>query len=133
MICPKCGSENLDDANFCSGCGVALDGGDDVRRPISRDQGEQMCFGSSGGALPGLVIGAIIIIVGLTSVFGRGFGELMGTWGERFGEGMGRWGEGIGRFFANWGRSWGSSIGASFLILIGLAILYYYVYGQGRR
>ena len=79
------------------------------------------------------MIGAIIIIVGVTSVFGRNFGEMMGTWGERFGEGMGRWGEGVGRFFADWGTSWGSKIGASFLIIIGLAILYYFVYGRGRQ
>jgi hypothetical protein len=92
-----------------------------------------MCFGLSGGALPGLVIGAIIIIVGVTSVFGRDFGEMMGTWGESFGEGMGNWGEGVGRFFAEWGTSWGGKIGASISIIIGLAIVYYAVYGQGRR
>jgi hypothetical protein len=92
-----------------------------------------MCFGDSGGTLPGLVIGAIIIIVGVTSVFGRNFGEMMGTWGERFGESMGRWGEGVGRFFADWGTSWGSKIGASFMIIFGLAILYYFVYRRGNE
>ena len=91
MICPKCGSENLDDARFGSDCGTALDGAGDVRRPVSRDRGDQMCFGPSGGELPGLVIGTIIIIVGVTSVFGRNFGEMMGMWGEGFGEGMGRY------------------------------------------
>ena len=84
-MCPKCGSENLDDARFCAGCGATLDGAGDVRRPVSRDRGEQMCFGLSGGALPGLVIGGIIIIVGVTSVFGRNFGDMMWTWGENFG------------------------------------------------
>ena len=133
MICPKCGSENLDDARFCASCGAALDGTGDVRRPVSRDRVDPMCFGLSGGALPGLVIGAIIIIVGVTSVFGRNFGEMMGTWGENFGEGMGRWGEGVGRFFADWGMGWGGKIGASFSIIIGLAIVYYFVYGRGRR
>jgi hypothetical protein len=92
-----------------------------------------MCFGLSGGTLPGLVIGAIIIIVGVTSVFGGNFGEMMGAWGENFGEGMGRWGEGVGRYFADWGIGWGGKIGASFLIIIGLAILYYFMYGQGNR
>jgi len=133
MRCPKCGSENLDDARFCTGCGAALDGAGDVGRPVSRDRTEQMCFGLSGGALPGLVIGAIIIIVGVTSVFGRNFGEVMGTWGENFGEGMGRWGEGMGRYFADWGMGWGGKIGASFSIIIGLAILYYFMYGRGKR
>lgn len=133
MICPNCGSENLDDASFCSGCGAALDGAGDVRRPVSRDSADQMCFGFSGGALPGLVIGAIIIIVGVTSVFGRNFGEMMGMWGESFGEGVGRWGEGVGRYFADWGTGWAGTIGASFSIIIGLAILYYFMYGRGRR
>jgi hypothetical protein len=133
MICPKCGSENLDDAKFCTGCGAALDGAGDVRRPVSRDRAEQMCFGLSGGALPGLVIGAIIIIVGVISVFGGDFGEMMGTWGESFGEGMGNWGEGVGRFFAEWGTGWGGKIGASLSIIIGLALVYYFVYGRGRR
>ena len=81
-----------------------------------------MCFGPSGGALPGLVIGAIIIIVGVASVFGRNFGE-----------GMGRWGEGVGRFFADWGMGWGSQIGASFSIIIGLAIVLYIMYGRDRQ
>ncbi len=133
MNCPKCGSENLDDARFCASCGTALDESGNTRRPISRDRTDQMCFGPSGGALPGLVIGAIIIIVGVTSVFGRNFGEMMGTWGENFGEGMGMWGESVGRFFADWGMGWGGTIGASFSIILGLAIVFYVMYGRGRR
>lgn len=133
MICSKCGSENPDDASFCTGCGAALDGAGDIRRPVSGGRAEPDCFGLSGGALPGLVIGAIIIIVGVTSAFGRDFGEMMGAWGESFGEGMGRWGEGVGRFFADWGTSWGSKISASVAIIIGLAIVYYAMYGRGRR
>ena len=133
MNCPKCGSDNLDDARFCAGCGAALDGADDIRRPVSRDRSDQMCFGASGGALPALVIGAIIILVGVTSVFGGNFGEMMGTWGENFGEGMGEWGEGVGRFFSVWGTGWGSNIGAYVSIIVGLAILYFVLYGRGRR
>jgi len=133
MICPKCGSENLDDARFCTGCGAALDGAGDVRRPVPRDRVERECFGLSGGALPGLVIGAIIIIVGVTSAFGRDFGEMMGTWGENFGEGMGSWGEGVGRFFAEWGTNFGSTIGGFVVIVVGLAIVVFTLYGRGRR
>ena len=133
MNCPKCGSENLDDARFCAGCGAALDGAGDIRRAVSRDRGDQMCFGPSSGALPGLVIGAIIIMVGLASVFGGNFGEMMGSWGESFGEGMGRWGEGVGRFFSNWGAGWGSSISGAVSIFVGLAIVFYVLYGRGRR
>jgi hypothetical protein len=132
-MCPVCGSENPDDARFCTGCGAALDGADDVRRPVSRDRVEQECFGLSGGALPGLIIGAIIIIVGVTSAFGRDFGEMMGAWGESFGEGMGSWGEGVGRFFADWGTSWGSKIGGFVVVVVGLAIVFFTLYGRGRR
>ena len=128
MYCPKCGSENRDDARFCARCGTTMDGADYTRRPATRDRSDQMCFGPSGGALPGLVIGAIIIIVGVTSVFGRDFGEMMGMWGESFGEGMG-----VGRFFAEWGTSWGSTIGAYVSIIVGLAIVYFVLYGRGRR
>jgi hypothetical protein len=79
------------------------------------------------------VIGAIIIMVGLASVFGGNFGEMMGSWGESFGEGMGRWGEGVGRFFSNWGAGWGSSISGAVSIFVGLAIVFYVLYGRGRR
>ena len=80
-----------------------------------------------------MVIGVIIIIVGVTSAFGRDFGEMMGAWGESFGEGMGRWGEGVGRFFAEWGTSWGSTIGGFVVIVVGLAIVVFTLYGRGRR
>jgi len=132
MICPKCGSENRDDARFCAGCGAALDGAGDVQRRVYRDREDEMCFGPSGGALPGLVIGAIIIIVGLASVFGGDFGETMGAWGESFGEDMGRWGEGVGRFFAEWGTSWGAQIGAFSMIIFGLAIVLYVLNARDR-
>ncbi len=133
MICPRCGSENPDDARFCTGCGAALDGVGDVHRPVSGGRAEPDCFGLSGGALPGLVIGVIIIIVGVTSAFGRNFGEMIGAWGERFGEGVGRWGESVGRFFADWGTSWGSTIGGLVVLTIGLAIVVFTLYGRGRR
>jgi len=125
MICPKCGSENRDDARFCAGCGAALDGAGDVRRRVHRDREDDWCFGTSGGALPGLIIGAIIIMVGMASVFGRNFGVMMGVWGESFGEG-------IGRFFAEWGTSWGAQIGSFFMIIFGLAIVFYVLYGRDR-
>ena len=133
MNYPKCGSENLDDASFCASCGAALHGADYAKRAVSRDRSDQMCFGPSGGTLPALVIGAIIIIVGVTSAFGGDFGERMGAWGESFGEGMGEWGMGVGRFFAEWGTSWGSNIGAYISIIVGLAIVYFVLYGRGRR
>ena len=133
MVCPKCGAENMEDAMFCSSCGTALDGAGVTIRPVSRTRSAQMCFGGSGGTLPGMMIGIIIIIVGVTSFFGRNFGVMMGRWGKGFGEGMGRWGEGVGRFFAEWGTGGGSKIGASFSIIVGLAILYFILYGRDKR
>jgi hypothetical protein len=66
VTCTKCGAENKEDARFCSGCGAAL--GQVERRPKPpRDE----CFGlPNGGAIFGLFIGAIIILWGLTEVFG---------------------------------------------------------------
>jgi hypothetical protein len=84
-----------------------------------------MCFGPSGGAFPGLVIGVVIIIVGVVSVFGGNFGMMMGRWGENFGESMGRWGEGVGRFFADWGMSWASRFGASIMIIVQIRCLHH--------
>ena len=115
-----------------------------VQRPVSRRRNDEWCFGFSGGGLSGLVIGVIVIIVGVASVFGRVFSAMMGRWGENFGEGMsrwaesfgegmGRWGESVGRFFVDWGMGWGSKIGASFLIIVGLVIVYFVVYEQNRR
>ena len=133
MICPKCSTDNLDEAKFCIKCGTPLDEKDDAQKPVSKPQTDWRYTRQPSGALPGLVIGVIIIIIGITSVFGGDFGEIMGNWGENFGEFMGNWGEGVGRFFADWGTSWGSRIGASILIIIGLAIVYHFMYGRGRR
>ena len=122
MICPKCSTDNLDEATFCINCGTPLDEKDDAQNPVSKSQTDWRYTRQPSGALPGLVIGVIIIIIGITSVFGGDFGEFMGNWGE-----------GVGRFFADWGTSWGSRIGASILIIIGLAIVYHFMYGRGRR
>jgi len=79
------------------------------------------------------VIGAIILLVGVTSVFGQNFGVMMGFWGESFGEGMGQWGESVGRFFADWGTSFGNTMGASLMIVVGLVIVLFVLFGQSRR
>jgi putative Mn2+ efflux pump MntP len=91
-------------------------------------------FGFSKSVYPSLIVGALIIMVGLTYSFGRdfgqtvggwaeNFGETMGTWGENFGESMGAWGENIGRTFSEWGMSFGRYFGASILIIIGILIV----------
>ena len=65
--------------------------------------------------------------------WGGSFGEAMGRWGESFGEIVGSWGEGVGQFFAEWGTTWGSRIGASMAIIVGLAIVYYALYERSGR
>ena len=133
MICFKCGSENLDDARFCTSCGVAMDEAGDIWRAVSRNRAEQECFGLSWGALPGLVIGVIIIIVGVTSAFGRDFGEGIGRWGESVGRFFADWGIRVGSFFADWGTSVGRVIGSLVVIIIGLIIMFFTLYGRGRK
>ena len=66
VTCTKCGAENNDDAKFCNSCGASL------RRIERRDKHHKdECFGLPyGGAIFGLFIGFIIIIWGLSSVFG---------------------------------------------------------------
>jgi len=133
MICPKCSNNNRDEAKYCINCGTPLDEKDYSQKHISKLQTDWRYTRQPSGALPGVVIGVIIIIIGITSVFGGDFGKIMGNWGENFGEFMGNWGEGVGRFFADWGTSWGSRIGASIMIIFGLAIVYHFMYGRGRR
>ena len=75
--CTKCGRENEEGAKFCVNCGVDLyviepeksRGGTCFGQPEKRAENE--CFGlPRGGAILGLLIGIIIILVGLQQVFG---------------------------------------------------------------
>jgi hypothetical protein len=90
--------------------------------------------GFSRSVFPSLIVGALIILVGLTYSFGRdfgqivggwgeNFGEVIGGWGENFGEVIGAWGENVGRTFSEWGLEFGRYFGASILIIIGLLIV----------
>jgi hypothetical protein len=66
VTCTKCGRENEEGAKFCVNCGAALGR---VERRKKRVEDE--CFGlPRGGAIFGLFIGAIIILWGLSEVFG---------------------------------------------------------------
>jgi hypothetical protein len=100
--------------------------------------------GTSSSAIPGLVIGAIVIFIGITLSLGRdigqifgswgsNFGDFMGNWGTNFGEFMGNWGENMGRFFSEWGSGVGVSFGAMITIIIGLAIIASTLSAQNRR
>ena len=66
--CTDCGDENPDDIECCSECGSHLYAiGESKKNTRKKDE----CFGlPRGGAIFGLFIGLIIIIVGLQQVFG---------------------------------------------------------------
>ena len=136
VICSKCGLENDNEARFCFNCGVPLDQVSESIRTHSTRNIEKTYPRIYNDAIPGLIIGAIIIFIGITysigQDFGRiignwagNFGQFMGNWGENFGRNMGEWGENFGRFFADFGISMGSKFGASIAIIIGLIIIAY--------
>jgi len=69
VTCSKCGTENKDDAKFCVNCGAAMGRVERMERRERSPRDE--CFGlPHGGAVFGLFIGAMIIIWGLTQIFG---------------------------------------------------------------
>ena len=66
VYCPKCGTKNEDTADFCVNCGASLQTGTVSSRRYERRRAQQECFGlPHGGAIAGLVFGAIILIGGL--------------------------------------------------------------------
>ncbi len=144
MYCPKCGAENEDEAAFCAKCGAPLNGSTESRESYHERRATSAFSGTSSSAIPGLVIGAIVVFIGITLSLGRdigqmfgswgsNFGDFMGNWGSNFGEYMGNWGEGMGRFFADWGPSVGVRFGAMIAIIIGLAIIASTLSAQNRR
>jgi len=74
VYCSKCGKKNEDDAEFCVSCGTALY--PEARREKREDtrlekRKEDECFGlPHGGAIAGIFFGIIIILVGLTNLYG---------------------------------------------------------------
>ncbi|MFQ6065134.1 MAG: zinc-ribbon domain-containing protein [Candidatus Bathyarchaeia archaeon] len=80
VYCTKCGTKNEEDAKYCSKCGANLEisWGKRLERQ-AEDWGEQFgkrveeeCFGlPQGGAIIGLVIGAIIVLLGLSWLAGE--------------------------------------------------------------
>jgi len=76
VYCTKCGAKNEEDAVVCVKCGASLVGRPAWRR--ERRRPEEECFGlPHGGAIVGLVIGIIIILVGLASLYEIDIGPLM--------------------------------------------------------
>lgn len=144
VFCSKCGSENDEEAAFCAKCGASLDGSTEGHDGYYERRPSRAYYRPSGSALPGLVIGVVVIFIGITLSLGRdigqvigtwgsSFGEFMGNWGSSFGEYMGSWGESMGRFFADWGTSVGVRFGAMIAIIIGLAIIASTFSAQNRR
>jgi len=68
VYCTKCGTKNEEDAVVCVKCGAPLAAYPPWRR-ARPPRPEEECFGlPHGGAIVGLVIGIIIILVGLSSL-----------------------------------------------------------------
>ncbi|MCK5626287.1 hypothetical protein KAI11_05470, partial [Candidatus Bathyarchaeota archaeon] len=72
VYCSKCGKQNEDDVESYVDCGAALYPERSAqKRDFRKRRREDECFGlPRGGAIFGLFIGLIIIIVGLQQVFG---------------------------------------------------------------
>lgn len=72
VYCTKCGTKNEEDAAVCVKCGASLAAAPAWRpERRRREKQEQECFGlPHGGAIVGVIIGIIIIIVGLSTVPG---------------------------------------------------------------
>jgi len=77
VYCPKCGTQNEDDAKFCKKCGADLYKGETVEKRAeahagpSRRHMDEECFGLPyGGAIAGVIVGLFIILIGLWMVFG---------------------------------------------------------------
>ncbi len=70
VYCSKCGFKNEDDAEACGKCGASLKAPRfERRRPRKERRMEDECFGlPHGGAIVGLLIGAIIVLWGLSQI-----------------------------------------------------------------
>jgi uncharacterized membrane protein YvbJ len=86
VYCSKCGTKNEEDAEFCVKCGASLTGPTAQRRERRRrekqekqekgEKPEQECFGlPHGSAIIGVIIGAIVILWGISSFIEIDFGE----------------------------------------------------------
>lgn len=69
VYCPKCGTKNEDNADFCVKCGANLQTGTVASRRYERRRAEQECFGlPHGGAIAGIVFGVILLIWGIITL-----------------------------------------------------------------
>ncbi|MFW9770180.1 MAG: zinc ribbon domain-containing protein [Candidatus Thorarchaeota archaeon] len=85
VYCQHCGTENDDNVEFCKQCGAALGAREtsrEIRREVRRhgEPKDDECFGlPNGDAICGIIFGGIIIIAGLSWVFGWDFSTLWET------------------------------------------------------
>jgi len=72
VYCSKCGKQNEEGAEFCVDCGAALNTVTGEKRWDERGRRrEAECFGlPRGGAVFGLFIGIMILLIGLQQVLG---------------------------------------------------------------
>lgn len=71
VYCDSCGKKNEDDAEYCSKCGNPLKGENMSRREDHRYRQRNECFGLPyGNIIVPIIIGVILILVGLSSVYG---------------------------------------------------------------
>jgi len=76
VYCTKCGAKNEETAAVCVKCGAPLHKTAAPPWTYERRQAEKECFGlPHGGAIVGLIIGMIIILVGVSQLPGIDFGE----------------------------------------------------------
>ena len=85
VYCQKCGSENVDTADFCKKCGTALAPMKAFEKRAGvwgrrvGERAEEECFGvTGGGAIFGIIFGVIIIGLGYSLVLGIQLWMLIG-------------------------------------------------------
>lgn len=67
VYCQKCGTKNVDNADYCEKCGANLQTGTHVSRRHDRKKAEEDCFGlPNGGAIGGIVLGILLLLWGST-------------------------------------------------------------------
>lgn len=92
VYCSKCGAKNKADTKICAKCGESLyppSVGKEIERRAEtcfgprkrREKHVEECFGlPRGGAIFGILVGAIIIIVGLLYLLGQYLGWTIEFW-----------------------------------------------------
>jgi uncharacterized membrane protein YvbJ len=80
VYCHNCGKKNEEDVEYCSKCGTSLKEDDKRRTRWERRQRRRdECFGLPGGnIIAPLIAGVILILVGLSSIYGFQYLQYLG-------------------------------------------------------